>query len=118
MKRDIISYCFLISISLVSVNNMNAQIKKIFLSGWEVTFNGDEDCQKFLRTQVVNEAYALEEYSAIELIFENDKLIQAFDYDYGEKLERELMPEEIGMPYQELKPHTIHDITQIGRAHV
>ncbi len=96
---------------------MNAQSKKIFLSGWEVIFNGDEDCQRFLTTQVVNEAYALEEYSAIELIFENDKLVKAFDYEDGEKLERELTPDEIGMPYQELKPHTIYDISRVEEGH-
>lgn len=96
---------------------MDAQGKKIFLSGWEVIFNEDKDCQRFLETQVVNEASALEEYSAIALIFENDKLVKAFDFEEGDKMERELTPSEIGMPYQELTPHTFFDISTAENGH-
>jgi len=99
-------------LSFLNSDRMNSQTKTIFLSGWEVVFNGDEDCQKFLSTQVVNEVTAMKESSAIELIFQNNKLVKTFEYEEGEKQLRALDPVEVGFPYQQLIPHTIYDIVR------
>jgi hypothetical protein len=98
--------------------------KKMYLLGWEVTFNGDEDCQKFIETHVINQESAYSSGLAIELIFEYDKLVRAFDIREERKIvregkikPRELEASEIGFPYQDLQPHQIYLIEKTEKGH-
>ncbi len=90
--------------------------KHIYLAGWEAQFNGNAQCQKFMTTQVVDKATALDVWSSIELVFENDKLVKAYDYDEGMRTVRKLDTSEIGMPFQVLEPHRINVITRAKRS--
>lgn len=74
--------------------------KHLFLAGWEVHLNGDKQCEKFMATQITNKATVEKLYSGIELVFENNKLIKAYDYEEGEKNDRELKSDEIGLEYK------------------
>jgi hypothetical protein len=53
--------------------------KTIFLAGWEVHLNGDEQCENFIATQVTNKATVDSLCYGIELVFENNKLTKAYD---------------------------------------
>lgn len=88
--------------SIISVNTKERGIentKNIYLNGWEADFNGDEQCQAFIMTQRTTEINAKSAYAAIELVFENDLLVKAFDYEEGYRNIRSLSEEEIGLKY-------------------
>lgn len=99
-----ISFCF-------------GQEKHMFLAGWEAEFNGDEQCEKFMSTQVIDKQTAHTIYSSIELIFENSKLIRAFDLEEGIKTERTLSDSEKGLEYVNLQPHQIFQIIKSRPSH-
>lgn len=86
------------------------------MAGWSVEFNGDEQCQKFLETQVIDKETANSISSSIDLVFKNSKLVKAYDNDDGFKTERELNESEIGFEFQELKPNSIFNIRQIPKS--
>ena len=74
--------------------------KSIFLAGWEVHLNGDQECENFIATQITNEANVKKLSTGIELVFENDRLIKAYDHDDEFKSERELKVDEIGLEFK------------------
>ena len=82
--------------------------KSLFLAGWEVIFNGDEKCENFLVTQAVDEKTAKTIWSSIELVFENGMLSKAYNYEEGEKSERPLEKDEIGLSFREVKENTLY----------
>ncbi len=89
----------------------------LYLAGWEAEFNGDEQCQKFLETQVIDKNTANTIWSAIDLVFKNGKLVQAYNVDEGFKSERVLKENEIGFEFQELKPNHIYVFNQVSKSH-
>jgi len=80
-----------------------------------VRFNGDDQCQDFIATQISTELNANSVSSGIELVFENDKLIKAFDLKNGKKTKRDLKESELGLQYVSyplnpiLKEFYVHD---------
>lgn len=86
--------------------------KHIYLAGWEAEFNGDEDCQRFLETQVIDKQTAHTIWSSIELVFKDNKLDRAYDYEEGQKTERKLNESEIGFEYVDLTPHQIFEFNK------
>lgn len=85
----------------------------IYLAGWEAEFNGDEQCQKFLKTQIIDKVTANNILSSIELVFRNGKLLKAYDIEEGDKSERVLKPSEIGFEFQKLNVNQIYNINQV-----
>ena len=74
--------------------------------------NGDQQYENFIATQITNKATVETLYSGIELIFENDKLIKAYDYEEGNKKERELKADEIGLEYKEFEENKILQLVE------
>lgn len=95
-----------------SLDGKNKTTKSIFLAGWEVHLNGDQQCDNFIATQKTTKSTAMALYSSIELVFENDKLIKAYDCDEGEKNSRELMADEIGLEYKEFEENSIMQLIE------
>jgi len=85
----------------------------IYLAGWEAEFNGDEQCQKFLETQIIDKETAYNVWSSIELIFKNGKLLKAYNIEEGDRTERTLKPIEIGFEFQKLKVNQIYNLNQV-----
>ncbi|GAB5564142.1 MAG: hypothetical protein Wins2KO_12050 [Winogradskyella sp.] len=85
----------------------------IYLAGWEVEFNGDEQCQKFLKTQVVDKKTANNVWASIDLVFKNGKLVKAYDNEEGKRTVRELNEKEIGLEFQTLKPNQIFRFVEV-----
>jgi len=86
--------------------------KRIYLAGFEVHFNGSPQCQNFIATQATNRETVERIPNGIELVFENDMLVKAYDYDEGSKQERHLEADEIGFPYTEVTPHRILQLAE------
>lgn len=82
--------------------------ESIFLAGWEVNLNGDEQCQKFIQTQITTEQIANEMGSGIELVFENDRLIEAYDIGEGDRNTHKLDTEEIGLQKPNFQPKNVY----------
>ena len=94
----------------------NQKEEHIYLAGWEVELNGDEQCQKFLETQVIDKETAHKIWSSIDLVFRNGKLVKAYDNDGGFRSERELQQNEVGFEFQELKPNQIYRLNTVSNA--
>ncbi len=90
--------------------------KHIYLAGWEAEFNGDEQCQKFLETQIIDKKTANNIWSSIDLVFKDNKLIKAYDNDEGHKTERKLNENEIGFEYQKLEPNQIFNLNIVSKS--
>lgn len=93
-------------------NRQNKITKSIFLAGWEVHLNGDQQCENFIATQITNEATVKTLYSGIELIFENQKLIKAYDYEDGDRKDRQLKKDEIGLEYKKFEENKILQLVE------
>lgn len=93
-------------------NKQNSKTKSVFLAGWEVHLNGDQQCENFIATQITNKATVETLYSGIELVFENDKLIRAYDYEEGSRKVRELKADEIGLEYKEFEENRILQLVE------
>lgn len=84
--------------------------ERIYLAGWEARFNGDSQCEKFIRTQGVDSKTAKTIWSSIELVFENKKLVHIYEYDEGLKSEREIEPSEQGFQFVDILQHRIFQL--------
>lgn len=95
-------------------NNCSSQKDKkyIYLAGWEVEFNGDEECEKFMKTQAIDKETAKNVWSSIELIYVNNKLAKAFDREEVFKEERTLNNDEIGLEYEYVVPNKIFSLIE------
>lgn len=82
-------------------------LKRIYLAGTEVILNGNRDCENFIATQITNKATVESIDYGLELVFEHDKLIEAYKYEYGEKQKLSLSGREKGLQYQEFKENKI-----------
>jgi hypothetical protein len=60
--------------------------KSLYLAGWEVVLNGDEQCQRFMETQCTNKSTLDALPSGIELVFEEDQLVGVYEYEEGEMM--------------------------------
>ncbi|MEP0266851.1 hypothetical protein [Dokdonia sp.] len=108
MKKLILLICMGILSSCFGQENE----KRIYLAGWEAEFNGDEDCQKFIETQVIDKKTAYTVWSSIELVFTDNKLSKAYNHEEGQKTERKLNESEIGLEYTEIQPHQIFQLNK------
>ncbi len=88
---------------------------RIYLAGWDVHLNGDQHCEDFIATQITTKETVEKLYSGIELVFEDDKLIKAYDYDEGKKKERRLTEEEIGLPFKVFPLNHIYQFNEDRR---
>lgn len=92
----------------------NAGEQRLYLAGWEATFDGSEDCMNFIKTQAVSKQTAMKQYSALELIFRKGKLVEIMEYEEGEEVgERELKPKESDFKYVEVTPNEFYAL-EIG----
>ncbi|OXA81084.1 hypothetical protein SAMN05444397_109206 [Flavobacterium aquidurense] len=96
-------------------SRQNKITKSVFLAGWEVRLNGDQQCENFIATQITNKSTVETLYSGIELVFENDKLIKAYDYEDGDRKDRELRVEEIGLEYKKFEENRILQLVEDNR---
>jgi len=83
------------------IEQVKKSINKQYLLGYEVVFDGEEHCNDFIATQISSEFNANNVYAAIELVFENSKLIEAYNIRDGRREIRKLSDEEIGLEYRE-----------------
>jgi hypothetical protein len=88
---------------------------RIYLAGWDVHLNGDRNCEDFIATQITTKETVEKLYSGIELVFEDNKLVKAFDYDEGKKKERHLSDDEIGLPYKAFPLNYIYQFEEDNR---
>lgn len=94
-----------------SNDSENGEEKRLYLSGWEVKFDGSEDCMNFIKTQAVSKEDAMTQYSALELIFQNGKLAKIIEYEEGEEMgEREVEPGEDKFKYVEVAPNKLYQL--------
>ena len=89
--------------------------KRMFLAGWEVQLNGDELCENFLATQITTKDTVENIYAGIELVFENNRLIKAYDYRDGAKQEHALADDEVGLTYKEFPLNKIYQMNESSR---
>lgn len=82
-------------------NKQNNKTKSVFLVGFEVDLNGDQQCENFIATQISNKGAIDTLYCGIELVFEDNKLVKAYEYEEGSRRERQLKADEIGLRYKE-----------------
>lgn len=82
--------------------------KLIYLAGSEVSLNGDEQCEKFILTQAINQETALNIWTSTELVFRDDELVQVFSIEEGLKKERKLKADEKTFEYLTAEPHPIY----------
>jgi len=115
MKRIIIKTSLII-IAHVNLCMGQGEIKKIFLSDFDVKLNGDQKCQRYIQTHAVNKETARYLYSPLELVFKDDKLMQAFEWSEGTRYKRELKEDEIGMHYIEVEQHSIYQIQRTSKS--
>jgi hypothetical protein len=85
-----------------------SQQQKVFLEGYEVKLNGDDQCRRFFKTQAISEELVQTSVDALELVFEEGKLTQKFFWSYGDRDEVELTLEEKGMAYIPVVPHDFY----------
>lgn len=86
--------------------------KSIFLAGSSVRLNGNEECINYIAAQITTKNIVVSLESGIELVFENEKLIEAFDYEDGDKYMRPLLADEKGLTYPTLTPNRIFQLVQ------
>jgi hypothetical protein len=87
--------------------------KSIFIAGSQVVLNGDEQCEKFILTQAINEETAMNIWSSKELIFINNELDHVIDIEEGIKHERDLKENEKSFEFFPVKAHTIYAIDDV-----
>lgn len=72
--------------------------QEIYLKDWhKIPFNGNQEYEKFVKTQITDKETLENSFNGYKLIFENGKLIKIFDYEDGEYTEKELSENEIGL---------------------
>jgi hypothetical protein len=81
--------------------------KNIYLAGWEVHLNGDQQCENFIATQITNKNTFDALSYGVELVFEDDKLARAYDYHHGNRKDRRLKADEVGLLYKEYEENRI-----------
>jgi hypothetical protein len=95
--------------------NENEKVKRIYLAGWDVELDGGEHCEDFIATQITTEETIKHLSSGIELVFENDRLAKAFDYNDGKKKVRKLTGKEIGLAFKKYPENHIYQFTEASR---
>jgi hypothetical protein len=89
-------------------------IKRVYLAGWDVHLDGAEHCEDFIATQITTKEI-IENITGIELVFENDALVKAFEYDDGTKKEKKLEPDELGLKFQQFPLNRIYNFEESSR---
>ncbi len=83
-----------IKVNTVSDFSGDPSKEVIYLAGWEVLLNGNQECEDFIATQITTKETFEYLNSGLELVFKNGKLHQAFEYSYGIKEKRVLRADE------------------------
>ncbi len=86
--------------------------KHIFLAGWEVHLNGSQRCENFIATQITNKQTVEKLYNGIELVFDDNRLVRAYDYKEGKREDRVLQSNEIGLEYKEFEENKILQLVE------
>jgi hypothetical protein len=83
--------------------------KSIYLAGWwwDVHLNGDQQCEDFIATQITNKLTVKAISFGLELVFEDDILIKAYEYEDGKKKNHQLEADELGLTYTAFAENTI-----------
>ena len=76
--------------------------KRIYLTYDSVSFDGNERCESYLKTQRISESNAKKLDASIELVYRDDKLVEAY-----ERQRVNLSYSEIGFDYKEYPIHSI-----------
>jgi hypothetical protein len=85
----------------------------VYLVGWEVDLNGDDQCERFMATQVTNkETFEYAADPGLELIYKNKKLVRVNEYFDGTVKERALKEKEVGLAYKELVPNKLFQLQE------
>jgi hypothetical protein len=88
-------------------------LRSIYLAGWELHLNGDEQCMNFIATQITTKETIESISSGIELVFEDGKLVRAWNFDQGERdAVKEIEPKGLGLAFPELEPNKIGVLTE------
>lgn len=103
---------FLSSLSGLFRNSSSKSPKKIFLEGWEVKLNGDQQCYRFLETQAISEELALTSTDALELVFEDNRLVEKYNWQYGDRSKLELDESESAFQYYPVTPNEMYLVNQ------
>ncbi len=103
-----------ITSAFTSDDATNSGEQRLYLAGWEVSFDGSEECMNFIKTQAVSKETAMKQYSAMELIFRKGNLAEVMEYEEGEEIgERELKPKEDQFKYVAVEPNEFYAL-EIG----
>ncbi|MDJ1497093.1 hypothetical protein QNI19_29415 [Cytophagaceae bacterium DM2B3-1] len=93
---------------VLSADNLD----RVYLAGWEISFNDKQQFENFVITQATDKETILAIYSGTELVFEDKKLIQAYEYTNGEGKEIALQKHELGLPLPAFEPHRIVQLVE------
>lgn len=86
--------------------------KNIYLAGWEERFYGIQRFNDFIESQISSKEIAMSVYCSIELVYEDNKLIKAYNCVMGEKSNRELDVEELGLEYPNYQQNKLLDFSE------
>ena len=101
-----------IKLNTVLETEIGKNIQVIYLLGWEVLLNGDEDCENFISTQITNKKTFEFASVGLELVFKDGKLTLVNEYNDGIRVERALKKEEIGLQFCDYKENKILNLRE------
>lgn len=94
----------------------DTDVKHLYLAGWELEINGDEQCYKFIQTQAIDAETAKRIDVGLELVFTNNRLSAVFELEDGEKSARPLSPEEEQFEYVAATPHQMYEMVEVAES--
>lgn len=95
-------------------SNLFKSKTSVFVAGWEARFNGDQDCEDFIATQITTKEF-IERNVGIELVFSDGKLTKTLRHENGEVQERPLLPDEAGYAKPDFPVNSIYRLMKSTR---
>lgn len=84
------------------------KIDCIYLAGWEVRLNGNQQCENFIASQITNKETIEAGCPGIELVFEDNQLVRAWNFVDGERDSiKRLDSDELGLALPDFPPNKI-----------
>jgi len=99
MEYSVLMIICFVALTIVALSNRAGRRKLVYLRGSEVKLNGDQRCQNFIATMRTSSDVLEASPGGLELLFEDEKLIKAFQWISGVRSEHKLSKEEIGFKY-------------------
>lgn len=83
--------------------------KTIYLAGYigRIKLDGSRECETYMDAHATDKATVKSLAHGAELVFEDDKLVKAYEYTDGEKEDYSLDADEVGLAYREIKENRI-----------